>query len=563
MFKKVLSVALAILMLCSCFAVSSISASAITIDEMDSEKYDDNILFTGDEFIRNYAYATYLTDNWPRQLSFNEDGWMKIQSQTAEEIAAGESGIYDRQWSLSFIPTSEYQTQFKNAVKYSLEEGNSISYQYFYTKSAQIKGSNGTQDGVDYTLTYSIGCDLDGDGDYSDYTITVGSQKNFTVKHPMYEYQYQNMAFSLSELQEMVDMECDFMLKSVTYQPRNYDSEGIGLLELYMSPWYVDTVPGTDVKAMNTDDMALLDIRQYLAGTTFKSGRLDRDGDGDPLNDWQWEEYIPSPDDDHPPIYGSEEYGKKGDIVRDKETRCPTLADGTLYNPIPIVQLVEEGDVVVADLKATVTGSTAKLTWSNTGSTASKYEITYKKDGKYAGKTESTSNSCELAGLEAGAYEATVTGFNVEGSRGKGVKVTFTVEGASVHTHSYKLVVTKAATYFATGVKTYVCDCGATNGTVKINKKVLAKPSIKVTGQKKAVKITWKKVTGATGYVVEMKSGKKYKVVKTITKGKTVSYTQKKLKKGTKYTFRVKAMVKSGSKKAYSKYSAVKSAKAK
>lgn len=131
------------------------------------------------------------------------------------------------------------------------------------------------------------------------------------------------------------------------------------------------------------------------------------------------------------------------------------------------------------------------------------------------------------------------------------------------HTHSYEWKVSKKATYFAKGEKVLACECGHVSDTASIAKKVLSRPSIKVTGLKKAVKITWKRVTGATGYVVEMKSGKKYKVVKTITKGKTVSFTKKKLKKGTKYTFRVKAMVKSGSKKAYSKYSAVKSAKAK
>ncbi len=124
--------------------------------------------------------------------------------------------------------------------------------------------------------------------------------------------------------------------------------------------------------------------------------------------------------------------------------------------------------------------------------------------------------------------------------------------------------VSKVATYFENGENTIICAlCDEVISTKAVAKKVLSKPSITVKGQKKAVKITWKKVTGATGYVVEMKQGKKYKVVKTITKGKTVSYTQKKLKKGTKYTFRVKALVNKGSKKVYSKYSAVKSVKAK
>lgn len=124
--------------------------------------------------------------------------------------------------------------------------------------------------------------------------------------------------------------------------------------------------------------------------------------------------------------------------------------------------------------------------------------------------------------------------------------------------------VTKKATYFAYGVKTTYCAlCNKALSTSKIKKLILAKSSIKTTSASKAVNVSWKKISGATGYVVEMKSGSKFKVVKTITSTKTLSYKKTKLKKGTKYSFRVKAMVKSGSKKAYGAYSAVKTAKAK
>lgn len=93
------------------------------------------------------------------------------------------------------------------------------------------------------------------------------------------------------------------------------------------------------------------------------------------------------------------------------------------------------------------------------------------------------------------------------------------------------------------------------------------KKPAKVTGLKvkKAsatkIKVTWKK-KDADGYVVYMKTGNgKYKKVKTINKETTTSYTTKKLKKGKKYSFKVRAYNKSGNTKKYGKYSAVKSIK--
>ena len=178
-------------------------------------------------------------------------------------------------------------------------------------------------------------------------------------------------------------------------------------------------------------------------------------------------------------------------------------------------------------------------------------------DGPFKGGVDLKRNSSYVPYLADGVTLATV----------KPVQTTTTTKKPTTTAckHAKKTTkVTKAATYFAAGVKTTYCaSCRKALSKTTIAKKTLAKPSIKATGAKKSVKITWKKVSGATGYVVEMKSGKKYKVVKTITKGKTTSFTKKGLKKGRKYSFRVKAVVKSGSKKAYSKYSSVKTAKAK
>lgn len=72
-------------------------------------------------------------------------------------------------------------------------------------------------------------------------------------------------------------------------------------------------------------------------------------------------------------------------------------------------------------------------------------------------------------------------------------------------------------------------------------------------------KITWKKATGADGYEVSMRIGTgNYKKIKTIAKGKTVTFTKSGLKKGKSYSFRIRAYKKSGKQKIYGNYSNVK-----
>lgn len=60
-----------------------------------------------------------------------------------------------------------------------------------------------------------------------------------------------------------------------------------------------------------------------------------------------------------------------------------------------------------------------------------------------------------------------------------------------------------------------------------------------------------------------MKSKSGFKAVKTITKSSTVKYTNKSLKKGKTYYYKVRAYRKAGSKKVYSSYTKVLKAKAK
>ena len=63
----------------------------------------------------------------------------------------------------------------------------------------------------------------------------------------------------------------------------------------------------------------------------------------------------------------------------------------------------------------------------------------------------------------------------------------------------------------------------------------------KRTSAKKAT-LSWKKVNGASGYVVYRKTNNgRWQIVKKITKGNITSFTDKKLSKGKKYTYTVRA----------------------
>ena len=123
---------------------------------------------------------------------------------------------------------------------------------------------------------------------------------------------------------------------------------------------------------------------------------------------------------------------------------------------------------------------------------------------------------------------------------------------------SYKYAVSALA---AAGEETLE---GAKSGSISV-KPVPGKTSVKLSAGKKKITVKWKKVSGASGYVI-MRSAKKssgYKMVKTVRKGSAVSFTNKKLKKGKKYFYKVRAYRNVDGKKVYGAYSAVRSAKAK
>ena len=101
--------------------------------------------------------------------------------------------------------------------------------------------------------------------------------------------------------------------------------------------------------------------------------------------------------------------------------------------------------------------------------------------------------------------------------------------------------VTKKATYTATGVRKYTCKtCGAAK-QVTIARLKLAKVTVKSAQQAGAIKLTWNKASGASGYKLYRRTAKgRYVCIKTVKSG-TTSYVDKTVKSGNRYYYCVKA----------------------
>ncbi len=138
-----------------------------------------------------------------------------------------------------------------------------------------------------------------------------------------------------------------------------------------------------------------------------------------------------------------------------------------------------------------------------------------------------------------------------------------------------KVDTTKSTSYTKTGlttgttykfkVRAYKIASGKTTysdfSSVVSTKPELAKvTNVKATNSAKSqAKLTWSKVSGASGYEVlrASSSNGSYKTVKTVTSGSTVSFTDSKLEKGKTCYYKVRAYTTVNGKKVYGSYSNV------
>ena len=180
---------------------------------------------------------------------------------------------------------------------------------------------------------------------------------------------------------------------------------------------------------------------------------------------------------------------------------------------------------------------------------------TYKTEGtkKYTCKNCGTTKTETIAKLvctkhawDAGVVTIQPT-YKTEGTRkytctNCGETKTKTIAKLVCTTHAWDNgTVTKKATYTATGVRKYTCKtCGAAK-QVTIARLKLAKVTVKSAQQAGAIKLTWNKASGASGYKIYRRTAKgRYVCIKTVKSG-TTSYLDKTVKSGNRYYYCVKA----------------------
>lgn len=180
---------------------------------------------------------------------------------------------------------------------------------------------------------------------------------------------------------------------------------------------------------------------------------------------------------------------------------------------------------------------------------------TYKTEGtkKYTCKNCGTTKTETIAKLvctnhawDAGVMTKQPT-YKTEGTRkytctNCGETKTETIAKLVCTTHAWDNgTVTKKATYTATGVRKYTCKTCSAAKQVTIARLKLAKVTVKSAQQAGAIKLTWNKASGASGYKIYRRTAKgRYVCIKTVKSG-TTSYVDKTVKSGNRYYYCVKA----------------------
>ena len=206
------------------------------------------------------------------------------------------------------------------------------------------------------------------------------------------------------------------------------------------------------------------------------------------------------------------------------ETKTETIAK------LVCTEHVWDAGVVVTAPTYTSTG-TKKYTCENCGET----------------KTETIAKLvCTNHAWDAGVVTKQPT-YKTEGTRkytctNCGETKTETIAKLVCTTHAWDNgTVTKKATYTATGVRKYTCKTCSAAKQVTIARLKLAKVTVKSAQQAGAIKLTWNKASGASGYKIYRRTAKgRYVCIKTVKSG-TTSYVDKTVKSGNRYYYCVKA----------------------
>ena len=279
---------------------------------------------------------------------------------------------------------------------------------------------------------------------------------------------------------------------------------------------------------------------------------------------------------------------KNGKSV-DKCTVCGVSKTTTIYYPKTIKLStttytyngnIKTPTITVKDSnsKTLKKGTDYTLSFTSGRKNTGKYAVTVTFKGKYSGKktlyfnilpskTSKITPTCGTTSINASWSKVTgASGYKVEllNSKGKVVKSATTTKTAYTFKSLSKLTTYKVR---VTAYKTI--DKKAVYSTVSTTITTSTSPTTvtlsKVTAGSKSATPAWKKVSGASGYEVMYSTSSKFSSSKTATikNGSSTKTTIKKLTKGKKYYFKVRAYKTVGNKKIYGAWSAVKNVKVK
>lgn len=244
-------------------------------------------------------------------------------------------------------------------------------------------------------------------------------------------------------------------------------------------------------------------------------------------------------------------------------------------------------------------GRSVAFSW-NKVSGATSYDLKITKNGRdYITVSDITSTSVTLS-LPDGSYSAVLTGKNIiPGARSAAYrftvnnkftdKVSYTctastitlewkqVEGAKSYTvyqyrsGEWKKIATKigaknvtcridelkAGTVYKFKIKVHEKITGTIfgkeTGTVLAATNPSAPKLVSVSGYEDSVRLEWKKVAGASGYIIYQYKSGEWKRIATVSKGDTTAYRVKRLSAGTTYKFKLKTLKEIDGKTLYSR----------
>lgn len=246
-------------------------------------------------------------------------------------------------------------------------------------------------------------------------------------------------------------------------------------------------------------------------------------------------------------------------INHDAFYNCNKLDSLTIPKSVTYISSIAFPDYTNPNFKLYVTKGSYAESYAKNNYVPYKYTISTKIEGLK--QSSNTTSSIKLSWNEisgATAYEV----HRSTSKTGTYTKVKTLYGNSSTTFNDTKL---KSGTIYYYKVRALKNTTKYSFSSVLASSTVCKSPVVSLSTKPNSIKVSWQKVSGASGYKIYRATSKsgKYSYIQTISGGSTLSYTNSKLTKNKTYYYKVKAYKTVNSKQVDSSYSTVKSIKCK